>query len=378
MSSIWEHLPLPTIATPLLREPVEVAPTPMESDLQLIKQALSTLSASSQHEAAFHPLVVTPQLVINPTPILVSPACYEVSVRPNADLITIGSSSASTALAQRSWATIRHRTKNASPSLSHVTFHNRTKHDNVEPCSCTLPQHVHNQLLTKALDILGPARQYALSATRYLDFVLTPTYIEMRKEMGELVALANTMVETSSTLTQFVIHRAARGLSISRHALNRMTARMKLHIPMPVLGNSTGEHSLRQDLARARASIDTLQEHVDVYTSAITGYVEEQAQQVRERGMKNLKQARRGLDRVFAEVRRAVDGSSDGLEGEDIEREQLLSLLASEGRSKSHRERSVSSRRNAVRKHPEAEKSSRGKKMWDALHHVSMISVYNV
>jgi hypothetical protein len=398
--SIWDTiLPSHSIATAGPKEIDQATSTPLATvpDLQLIKHALSTFTAMPAEES----ITVTPVpdraaelRDTNRRRLEAFTACKALSTRSVRQCrevaLTIPSQVVSTPFVKPISILPPHQVidtglPNCVGCSGHIVSTNITG-SHVEGCGCASSHQHRNEVINRLLSSLRPATRYTISATRYLDHVFAPAYVELQKEMNELVALGKTFLETSSTLSQFMIHRAARGLTVSRHALNRLSNRLRRYIPLPVPSNvkATPDSGLRarKDTARARASMDILQEYVEASTTALGDYVEEQAILLQEKGMESLNKARKGLDRLIAEARHAVEGV-EAL-GEDEKARHWTSQTLPKvfdvpelGATKRSR-RSRMERDHAIRRkvHHRAERSSRGRKLWDAFHHVSQTDVY--
>jgi hypothetical protein len=299
-----------------------------------------------------------------------------------------------------------HNVSNANTDSS--TQSNGTAH--AQPCDCGLGTYTGTQALNRIIASFPPIYKYALAASDYLGQIYGPALAELHQEFNELMSLFKTIAETTSTLSEFVIRRAARGVSVSRQALESASQRIKEHMPpmppMPPMPHPHVPHVDPEALIKAREKIDTLSEFVEDQAAMLADYVEEQTTLVQEKSMQSLRQAKRGLDKLIGEARQAIGGSAGeanqgvnaDIGGElgrvrvqDLPGSRWHAARAARGRRPVRQQRSARPRakivdrvkeRRARRMGPgqdqprppvevHMEERSRAGKVWDAIHHVS-------
>lgn len=229
---------------------------------------------------------------------------------------------------------------------------------------------------------MSSLRLYTSNLGHALGGIYGPTVAELHKEYQELLALLHAMAETSSTMTEFIIRRASRGLKVSRVALEAGSQRLRDH--MPPLPHAPSMDS--ESLGQVKAQLDILSEYVETQAIHIAEYLEEQSRMAHERGMDSLEQAKLGLDNVIAEARKLVDGSPppDGVGSKLTKQAAPIPRFNGMSRSEAKRrikesaakERSQKSTEELHsarprRSHPPAEKPSKAKRFMDMVHHVS-------
>ena len=352
-------------------------------DLQIIKQALSTFSTKSAKGVPAEPM--TTDQVDNKGEVGRAPRrkpensslCCALSIPNEHVALTVATVPGGLSTVDGSWAKTIRRKVLRGPANDTRVVANTTKP--LEPCLRSLSYDLRSGLLASIVTSLGPIQQYTLSATRMIVTIYGPAMAELKKEFGELLALTKAMAETTSTLTEFVIRRAARGVAVSRRVLDEATNSLRQHIP-PLPQGPIVDH---EAVARARAQIDTLSVYVEDQAAAMAVYLEEQSALMHEKGMESLKQAKRGLDKLIDEARKVVDGE---------EHDKLASVHAAGpmpfaqmggrkwrpvqlSRMESVKERTRRAwRREGRSGHPPPDRPSIGRNIFDMVHHVSVIS----
>ena len=322
--SIWDHLvisspgPISQEADPSSEAPVAKQSIP---DLKLIKLAISTFSSSSSDGASSAEKAtisseapkVTAESVTQPRPkrrvARPSTSCCSLSIRDS----DVGLSTMTTALTtidgtwSRNW---RHK-------LLRVQMNTSVVDDLTTPipaCPCDLSRHIRSQMISRFGNALGSTSLYVISAARYLDHVYKPALVELQNELGELLSLVQVIAETTATLSQLILNRAARGVSVSRRALDGATSALRRHVPRRPVINTALENEVRtmtqEAIAITRANIDNLSEYMEDQATTLSKLVDEHTVHMQEKGIKSLKQAKKGLDKLIHDVKR-MTGESD-------------------------------------------------------------------
>lgn len=244
-------------------------------------------------------------------------------------------------------------------------------------------------MVSNILGRFGALHRYMASASHYFMAIYAPVMAELGKEWDEAVALLRDVAETTSTLIQFVIRRAARGVHVSRRALGSATDGLRAKMP-PVPQPPIDAHTL----VKAREQIDRLSEYVEDQAVFLAEYIEEQTMMLHDRSMESLHQARRGLDKLIAEAKKTVsDGGTLDAPGKEFppkshkrhsrparpvkERVRLDARSRRSLRKLQREERKVF---EAKMTHwakvrgglPKPEDKTRMGKMWEMLYHVSV------
>jgi hypothetical protein len=209
-------------------------------------------------------------------------------------------------------------------------------------------------------------------------------------------------------LTEFVIRRAARGVGISRHGLDNVASTLRSRLPPLPQPHLPQLDTLA--LLKAREQIDLLSDYIEDQAIILADFVEDQTAMFHEKSIDSLRQARRGLDKIIREAKGAV-----GLEesphkktkkeplpkviNRKVSAKALKRLGADDREWEKYLKREAEVIRRGVRDFPRRgpygqepyrskmaaasgpamgeevkvkfEQRSRGKKIWDAIHHVS-------
>ena len=406
--SIWDHLAIsPLAVTTNTGEGPAATPqsTPFIPDLQVIKQALSTFSTSPNKATPAEPLTTDSKMkegvnveagegTSHPRRKRkasgASDPCCALSVRNKNDaLIGIPSRPSALIATDQSRPNLVRRMFRATPNLSEPAVQIENETDQPANCSCDVMQRPATELLVSWLaktikDYGGPVALYSATALQHINEIYEPVMAELQKEYRELVELFRSVAEASSTLSEFLIRRAARGVSVSRQAMERATSSLRQRmpeIPKPLID--------QEAIARARQRIDNLHEYVEEQAASLAEYMEEQSIIVHEKSMESLKQAKKGLDKLIIEARRMVDGQDKAKTETNVHDEGPMPFLQMEAegggpkrwkdRIRSSRKRRRESRsaigeaRRRVHAHRRVppEEPSRARKLLDAIHHVS-------
>lgn len=217
---------------------------------------------------------------------------------------------------------------------------------------------------------LSPINRYILSASHTIGSIYRPAVAELHKEYLELMSLLRTVAETTSTLAEFIIRRASRGVGVSKRALESASQRLKDN--MPIVPHPHLDHS---SLVKARRQIDHLSEYVEDQAAILADYVEEQSTVLHDKSLESLQQAKSGLDKLIREARKAVGDDTPVKEPKHVRKR------AASGHPKKQRVKVVDKvREKRARRAGDVpvaqrklEERSRAGKLWDALHHVSLI-----
>ena len=383
-TSIWEHFAVSPVL--LTTSTSSVVATPSSTgkipDLQLIKQALSTLSTTFNVVAPVDP-DTTPstskyseeeddetrtKTKSRRRRTSVNVSCCAVSVRDTNTGLSVRPTQYSLITTDTSWKSSiarklrRSPANDSTPNATHAT-----------PCSCELSEHLGMAFTTSVLRGISFTRHQSSLLAQYLGTVYAPAMLELQREWQELLALLRTMSEASSTLTQFIIRRAARGISISRKALDATSTTLRANMPeihKPQVDPET--------IAKAKAKAKVLSEYVESQAVSMAEYLEEQTTAIQEKSLESLKQAKRGLDRLVVEARKVIN--------DDLAEFSTLSLKgkleSKRGRSARNRSRKLTGaksrgakeRRRATRI-PPPQKPSKGRKLLDMIHHVSSLTL---
>lgn len=259
---------------------------------------------------------------------------------------------------------------------------------------CTLSQHVRSEMMAQFTAISAPAMTFAISASRYLNHVYAPALAELQKELAELLALAHAIAETTSTLSQLVINRAARGFSISRQALHSATSRLPKYASpsnsMTEASRIMSNHTAIWDaVVIARDSVDALSDYMEDHAAALSDFVEDQAIVIQEKGIKSLRRAKQGLNKLIAEAKKLKgDPGEEKVGRTDVGKEGPMPFTRMHRRAGrapfARTSRLVSSRLQPRQRHsrraercikrtlPPPETPSRSRRFWDMVHHVSL------
>lgn len=395
--SLWDHLPVShstaTTATVDIASTVPV-PSQVVPDLQIVKQALSTFSTSPEKAAAAASATTLGGSVkgIEEAPThprrkrreaMTSTSCCSLSIRDSQVSLTTLTTALSTI--DRSWSkTLRHKIMRV-PTKTPVVIVTVP----IPSCPCSLSQHVRSEVVARFVTALGSATNYAASVTRYLDHIFAPALAEFWTDMAELVALARAITETTSTISELVIHRAARGFSVSRHAFEAATSRLREYLPILTLKSNTSTISDEQSIVNdaieiVRANIDSLSEYIEGQAFALSDYVEEHSSIMQDQGMESLKQAKRGLDKLIVEARKMTgDVEEERKTSTDVGKEGPMPFMQmhkhvdrppTSRSSRLHRRHHLSKRNERRIKRssfPPPETPSRGRRFLDMVHHVS-------
>lgn len=407
-TSVWDRFastPVEVSTTVAQSAATAPATTPLIPDLYLIKQALSTFSTQPakpiaeggpkcQDEA--DRLVTTMARKRKAT--LPSNSCCAVSVRNTNHGLIVPPKPHSDPIWRR---TLDRMVRLNATSVNATTNTESNESVHAEPCDCSLGVFTGSQVLNRIVASVPPIYHYALAATEYLGQIYRPALAELRKEFTELLSLFKALAETTSTLSEFVIRRAARGVGVSRQALELASQHVKDHMP-PI--PHPHMHVDPEAVAKAKKKVDTLSEFVEDQAAMLADYVEEQTALLQEKSMESLRQAKRGLHKLIGETRKAIGDDSIEMRGDassDVDRAldriRVQDLPGSRWRAREARgRRNVKEQRNTRprvkvvdrvrerrtrRKGPEhsgprvevrMEERSRAGKVWDAIHHVSL------
>lgn len=404
-ASIWDRLSMPVEASTTQTLPADRSvPTGLIPDLHLIKQALSTLSTIPTKGSAGSTSADGPDIITNKpgqdapndrkrkAAAMSDSACCAVSVRKSDSLAAIRQAPLQPATTDKVWArAIRRKlsgqhSQNGTEERIHYAMTNQT--ESLEPCACLPSHHLRADFLSYLIRTVLPVQQHLNSSLQTLASIYAPVRAELLRDYAELIALSRSLAEATSTLAEFVIRRAARGLGVSRQTVDRLTRSVRAHLP--VIPVPHVPHIDTRALLKARQSIDHLSELVEEQAVAFADFVEEQSTILQERSVDSLRQARRGLDKVIREARKAV---GDEQSSKDVIREPLPKVIQRKelsGRQARERLRSLKremrahrtaergyTRRGEATSRFKIEQPSRGRKIWDAIHHVSIARVYS-
>lgn len=396
--SIWDRLSSSVeVSTTLSTTSDQSVPTTRIPDLHLIKQALSTLSTFPLKVPETKKSKDAPEVKLTKvaagssarkrkaSTLSSDHACCALSVRKSDSAVALQAVPTHPAANDTTWArAIRRKiTRQTNDSTTGNQTANQTRV--AEPCACTPSQHTRSDVMSHLIRSLHPVQRQLASASHTLATIYAPVKAELRRDYAELQALGRSVAEATSTLAEFIIRRAARGLGISRQAMERATRGLRSYLPP--LPSPHVPHIDTQALVKARQSIDHLSELVEDQAASLAEFVEEQSAMIHEKSIDSLRQAKRGLDKVIREARRVV-GDAQG--DQEIVKEPLpktmrrkeaaspFNLLAKERvrmvnremRSKRRVQRGGTRRDEGTR--IKVEQRTRGRKIWDAIHHVSV------
>jgi hypothetical protein len=374
--------------------------TTLIPDLQLIKQALSTFSSDSDEKTATEEPVVTDRPDQEPiaTPgekpnkrkrkSSTSNPCCAVSIPPAQVGLSVHTTS-DTPDENDTWSrAIRRKISRQAVNVPATHPSANSSHSN-RTCECEVSRQRGSEMVSNILGRFGALHRYMASASHYFMAIYAPVMAELGKEWDEAVALLRDVAETTSTLIQFVIRRAARGVHVSRRALGSATDGLRAKMP-PVPQPPIDAHTL----VKAREQIDRLSEYVEDQAVFLAEYIEEQTMMLHDRSMESLHQARRGLDKLIAEAKKTVsDGGTLDAPGKEFppkshkrhsrparpvkERVRLDARSRRSLRKLQREERKVF---EAKMTHwakvrgglPKPEDKTRMGKMWEMLYHVSV------
>ena len=362
--------------------------TPLIPDLQLIKQALSTLSTKSDASSV---------RVRSHDDIKELKSKEEVSKKRkrrgslstnNCCAVSVANSHVGLAIhsvpsvphSDTSWSRVIRRKitrqpLNLSTDQQMAPLQNSTSQNLT--CECGLSRHVAYDFFAHLVKSLGPVQHYAASAKHMFMTIYAPAVAEMHKELGELAELSQTIAETTSTLIRFIIRRAARGARVSRRALE--TASSKIQANMPPLPRP---HIDKDALVKAREQIDQLSEYVEEQAVILAEYIQEQTEMIHNESMTSLRQAKRGLDKLILEAKKAVGEENRSSIKERVKepmpkmvRRRAQAEIARSRQRQMHMEKAEVDegvKKGAVRVFPKPEEKTRVGKMWDLVYHVSL------
>lgn len=127
--------------------------------------------------------------------------------------------------------------------------------------------------------------------------------------------------------------------------------------------------------------MENLSEHLEQQANALAALVEEQTTIMQEKSIDSLKQAKRGLNKLIAEVRKTTqDGDQGKLRQSNVGKEGPMPFTRMRNRAKRpalvrssrqyQRQRSGQDERRPDRLFPPPEIPSRGRRFLDMVHHV--------
>ena len=373
-SSIFDRsssAPAETVTTSLA---AESSGAPLIPDLQLIKQALSTfasshvqLTADSQpdRQKQAEPNVASRKLK-RPAP---SEPCCAVSVRNSNTGLSVPPHATAPDL-DRTWSRSLKRklTRQTIANASTGIELNGGLHQS--PCNCNVSRYLGSEWLGNIAGGVSPVGRYVMSAAGAVGSIYRPVVSELFKEYLEVVELLRTVAETTSTLAEFVLRRASRGVGVSKQALEMASRKVKDRMP-----EVPHPHLDQLSLVKARVQIDHLSEYVEDQAALLADYVEEQSTIIQAKSLDSLRHAKKGLDKLIREARRAI--GDDITVEESVPRNNRKQAQAAHGlkqrvrivdKVRERRARKAGYVPVAQRK---MEEKSRSGKLWDALHHVS-------
>ena len=372
-TSIWDRFSsAPSeAATPAVPTPSGAALIP---DLQLVKQALSTFAVnhivSSKEKPGNMPKENNAEAGNLQRKRSPSGACCAVSVRDS----NTGLSVPSQGLADRSentWSrSLRRKVSHHAPAnFSSQTEVNGTLHH--EPCQCGITKRLRFDMLGHFIGTFSPVHRYVLSATHAISAIYHPALSELHNEYMELLALLHTVAETTSTLAEFIIRRASRGVGVSKRALESASRKIRDNMP-----DVPHPHVDQISLIKARQQIESLSDYVEDQAALLVDYVEEQTIVIHDKSLDSLRHAKKGLDKLIKEARKAVGEDAPVKEPmpKIVRRQAMFGSGPKQKVKIVDRFREKRAKREGVVPvvQREIEERSRAGKLWDALHHVSL------
>ncbi|ORX34238.1 hypothetical protein BD324DRAFT_653506 [Kockovaella imperatae] len=377
-TSLWDQIALSPLAFTVLSSSDAAASssTGKVPDLQLIKQALSTLSSTtnkalpSQPDSTGRPRKLEADAKTKASSkgkerkAAVNSSCCAISIRDNNTDLAVRPTQFALATTGETWRNSVARKLRRRPKTSHHVNHTAV----VEECNCELSEYLGSFLWSSFFRGSNYTRHQSSIFLDYIGSIWGPAWLELRKEWQEVVALLKTMSEASATLSQFVLRRATRGVSISRHILDNATVRLRSNMPDIPTPNMDPE-----TLHKAKERIHLLTTYLESHAASMAEYLEEQSTVMQEKSAESLRQAKRGLDKLVNEAKRIVnedkavyheahgDFAPEYRGRDEFDRQ-------SKGRTKTHRT-SKERREPHVTRIPPAQRLSRGRRFWDMIHH---------
>ncbi|WWD09221.1 hypothetical protein V865_007343 [Kwoniella europaea PYCC6329] len=378
-SSFWDHL---SFSSPAATSSASSASTPItavQPDPRLIEQALSTLSSIHDRLSSAASIKPTADTAYQKpdkddkarsTNARSSTSCCSLSVRDNNVALTVPPAAqppdSRVSLARKFTQKLLRVNKTDGPDTNTTT----TSSAPVVDCSCSLSTIVQSQILER---VVRPAKAYALTTSRYIDAVLGPMLHSTVRLLGSGLHGTNQ-----------ALHQASRGANAVK---NRIRDFFTSHSPA----------SKQESLARASAMFDSLSEYVETRLDALSDSLDEQADIMHEKSMDCIIKAKKGLDRLISDYkayRGIEDDSQLKLKSTDVEKDGPLPFTHMDSSCKSTKGGCKKTERGQARHDkrmlrkglrlrgkkvnmniPPMEKSSRGKRFMDMLHHGAMALV---
>ncbi|WWD18065.1 hypothetical protein CI109_102512 [Kwoniella shandongensis] len=318
--SIWDHLPLsPLAATSLTSSSADSAKTTgVIADLQLIKQALSTLS-TPHSKGQIPPAASTTDVPHKRVEDSVSPpsrhlarsstSCCSVSIRNNDVALTV--SPENMPINHRAKARKWSRKLLRAEQPEKLQPENDTSAPTTSPgCSCSFSTAVRSEVAARLQSLAKPVKTYALISTHYLDYFFGPFLAALDKELGDLLRLAIDLGKFASYTSQTVLSQASRGAVVSQAATRSMVERV--HRRMSNFFSVHNPAPSEESLARIQAMLDNLSHYVEARLDSLSEIIEDRTDTMQEKGMESIKKAKKGLNKLITEAKRlGKDGADD-------------------------------------------------------------------
>ncbi|OCF38561.1 hypothetical protein I317_07671 [Kwoniella heveanensis CBS 569] len=426
-SSIWDTLPFLPISLATTSALAASSPTAKQPELQVIKQALSTLSTLQDRlsSAANRASKTDPTVMKDEAPIMpqdqnlrTSTSCCSVSIRDDQVALTsrVSVTEKHTSLARKLTEKLLgvNRTAETAVNVS-------TAGVNPSPnCTCSLSTYFQSQVLARIAATFVSTRYYTLTTAQYLGHIFGPILASIEQEISVLANLTRLYTSAALSTSRSSLFQAAQGAAIIHERINHTMRRATDGISSYFTARNSGQQA--QDSASAQDLLDSLSEYVETRLDGLSDMIADEAQAMQERGWDCIYQAKSGLDKLISDIKKlhpksdksgneatskAVSAAEaqvdkDGpLPFAHMEVHPPVARLGRRGRT-AVQDRSGTRARGSARRErrqerryverklrgkkvnvivppiPAPEKPSRAKRVMDLVHHVSVTSLLNV